>query len=192
MDKNIVFKMRDLDSYAIIDKPCTVLVKNNSRPTMDSIYTGDGYPRWILNLKAISSTSLAVLRTLADYRYTYNDIGHLLMTGSLWESQINHVYELPSKGEQMICVFDYVDEILTPFDEEPSSRGFEDGDGSPDRDVLYDQCVEFVLETRKVSTSSLQRKFSLGYNRAARIVDQMQEQGIVSEQGANGKREILV
>ncbi len=58
--------------------------------------------------------------------------------------------------------------------------------------MLYDQCVAFVLETRKVSTSSLQRKFSLGYNRAARIVDQMQEQGIVSEQGANGKREILV
>ena len=87
---------------------------------------------------------------------------------------------------------DYVDEILTPFDEEPSSRGFEDGEGNPDRDVLYDQCVAFVLETRKVSTSSLQRKFSLGYNRAARIVDQMQEQGIVSEQGPNGKREILV
>lgn len=87
---------------------------------------------------------------------------------------------------------DYVDEILTPFDEEPTSRGFEDGDGDPNRDALYDQCVSFVLETRKVSVSSLQRKFSLGYNRAARIVDQMQEQGIVSEQGANGKRDILV
>lgn len=87
---------------------------------------------------------------------------------------------------------DYVDEILTPFDEEPSARGFEDGDGAADRDVLYDQCVAFVLESRKVSVSSLQRKFSLGYNRAARIVDQMEEQGIVSEQGANGKREILV
>lgn len=88
---------------------------------------------------------------------------------------------------------DYVDEILTPFDEEPASRGFEDGgDGGSDRDALYDQCVAFVLETRKVSVSSLQRKFSLGYNRAARIVDQMQEQGIVSEQGPNGKREILV
>ena len=86
----------------------------------------------------------------------------------------------------------YVDEILTPYDEEPTSKGFEDGDGDPNRDALYDQCVSFVLETRKVSTSSLQRKFSLGYNRAARIVDQMQEQGIVSEQGANGKREILV
>lgn len=43
----------------------------------------------------------------------------------------------------------YVDEILTPFDEEPTSRGFEDGDGDPSRDALYDQCVSFVLETRK-------------------------------------------
>ncbi|NHC04538.1 DNA translocase FtsK [Acinetobacter sp. 187] len=86
----------------------------------------------------------------------------------------------------------YVDEILTPYDEEPTSRGFEDGDGGSDRDALYDQCVSFVLETRKVSVSSLQRKFSLGYNRAARIVDQMEEQGLVSPQGANGKRDILV
>ena len=86
----------------------------------------------------------------------------------------------------------YVDEILTPFDEEPTSRGFEDGDGDPSRDALYDQCVSFVLETRKASTSSLQRKFSLGYNRAARIIDQMEENGIVSSMGANGKRDILV
>lgn len=86
----------------------------------------------------------------------------------------------------------YVDEILTPYDEEPTSRGFEDGDGGSDRDPLYDQCVSFVLETRKASTSSLQRKFSLGYNRAARIIDQMEENGIVSAMGANGKRDILV
>lgn len=86
----------------------------------------------------------------------------------------------------------YVDEILTPYDEEPTSRGFEDGDGGSDRDALYDQCVSFVLETRKASTSSLQRKFSLGYNRAARIIDQMEENRIVSGMGANGKRDILV
>ncbi len=86
----------------------------------------------------------------------------------------------------------YVDEILTPYDEEPTSRGFEDSDGDSNRDALYDQCVSFVLETRKVSVSSLQRKFSLGYNRAARIVDQMEEQGLVSAMGANGKRDILV
>ncbi|MEB3768060.1 DNA translocase FtsK [Acinetobacter sp. MD2] len=86
----------------------------------------------------------------------------------------------------------YVDEILTPYDEEPTSRGFEEGDADPSRDALYDQCVSFVLDTRKVSVSSLQRKFSLGYNRAARIVDQMEENGIVSSMGANGKRDILV
>lgn len=86
----------------------------------------------------------------------------------------------------------YVDEILTPYDEEPTSRGFEDGEGASDRDALYDQCVAFVLETRRASTSSLQRKFSLGYNRAARIIDQMEENGIVSSMGANGKRDILV
>ncbi|WP_410468720.1 DNA translocase FtsK, partial [Acinetobacter sp.] len=45
---------------------------------------------------------------------------------------------------------------------------------------------------RKASTSSLQRKFSLGYNRAARIIDQMEENGIVSSMGPNGKRDILV
>ena len=87
---------------------------------------------------------------------------------------------------------DYIDEILTPYDEEPTSRGFEEGDAGSDRDALYDQCVSFVLETRKASTSSLQRKFSLGYNRAARIIDQMEENGIVSSMGANGKRDILV
>lgn len=86
----------------------------------------------------------------------------------------------------------YVDEILTPYDEESTSRGFEEGDASPDRDVLYDQAVAFVLETRKASTSSLQRKFSLGYNRAARLIDTMEENGIVSSMGANGKRDILV
>lgn len=87
----------------------------------------------------------------------------------------------------------YVDEILTPYDEEGGSAGgYDSGEGSADRDALYDECVSFVLESRKVSVSSLQRKFSLGYNRAARIVDQMEENGLVSPMGANGKRDILV
>jgi len=86
----------------------------------------------------------------------------------------------------------YVDEILTPYDEEQSSaRGTDDG-GDPDRDVLYDQAVAFVLETRKASASSLQRKFSLGYNRAARLIDTMEEQGVISAMGSNGRRDILV
>ncbi|SDB91925.1 DNA translocase FtsK [Acinetobacter boissieri] len=88
----------------------------------------------------------------------------------------------------------YVDEILTPYDEETTSRGSggEDGESNPDTDVLYDQAVAFVLETRKATASSIQRKFSLGYNRAARLIDSMEENGIVSAMGANGKRDILV
>lgn len=88
---------------------------------------------------------------------------------------------------------DYVDDILTPYDEEPSSRGFDsEGGGDPERDAMYDQAVQFVLETRKCSASALQRKFSLGYNRAARLIDNMEDAGIISPMGPSGKRDILV
>ncbi|MEC7119947.1 MAG: DNA translocase FtsK 4TM domain-containing protein [Pseudomonadota bacterium] len=90
---------------------------------------------------------------------------------------------------------DYVDDILTPFDEDGGkSSGYADGGGGEDsgRDPMFDQVVAFVLETKKVSASSIQRKFSLGYNRAARIVDQMEDAGIVSPMGSSGKRDVLV
>lgn len=88
---------------------------------------------------------------------------------------------------------DYVDEILDAFDDDGGSKGFEsDGNADPERDPMYDQAVQFVLETRKASASALQRKFSLGYNRAARLIDQMEDQGIISPMGPSGKRDILV
>lgn len=90
---------------------------------------------------------------------------------------------------------DYVDDILNPFDEENPSKGGgydSDSNSDPERDAMYDQVVAFVLETRKVSASSIQRKFSLGYNRAARLVDAMEAAGIVSGMNNSGKREILM
>lgn len=92
---------------------------------------------------------------------------------------------------------DYVDDILTPFDEDGGkSAGYADsggGDGADSgRDPMFDQVVAFVLETKKVSASSIQRKFSLGYNRAARIVDQMEDAGIVSPMGSSGKRDVMM
>lgn len=91
---------------------------------------------------------------------------------------------------------DYVDDILTPYDEDGGkSSGYADGGGGGEdsnRDPMFDQVVAFVLETKKVSASSIQRKFSLGYNRAARIVDQMEDSGIVSPMGSSGKREVLM
>ncbi|OOF35746.1 DNA translocase FtsK [Rodentibacter heidelbergensis] len=83
---------------------------------------------------------------------------------------------------------DYIDSILESADEE---EGVEKSAGSSgDLDPLFDEVMEFVLTTGTTSVSALQRKFSVGFNRAARIMDQMEEQGIVSAM-QNGKREIL-
>jgi len=74
--------------------------------------------------------------------------------------------------------------------------GGEDGEsggieGDEELDPLFDQAVEFVVDKRRASISGVQRQFRIGYNRAARIIEQMEAQGIVSEQGHNGNREVL-
>ncbi|MCZ5826371.1 DNA translocase FtsK [Escherichia coli] len=80
----------------------------------------------------------------------------------------------------------YVDGITS--DSEGGAGGF---DGAEELDPLFDQAVQFVTEKRKASISGVQRQFRIGYNRAARIIEQMEAQGIVSEQGHNGNREVL-
>lgn len=84
---------------------------------------------------------------------------------------------------------DYIDGILDGADDEDNTEKSV-GDGDSELDPLFDQMMEFVLTTGTTSVSALQRKFKLGFNRAARIMDQMEEQGIVSAM-QNGKREIL-
>ena len=64
-----------------------------------------------------------------------------------------------------------------------------DGDG--DEDELYSQAVDIIKSEGKASTSFLQRKLQIGYNRAARIIDMMEEKGIVSKANHVGKREVL-
>lgn len=82
----------------------------------------------------------------------------------------------------------YVDGITNDTESEGGSGGF---DGGEELDPLFDQAVNFVTEKRKASISGVQRQFRIGYNRAARIIEQMEAQGIVSEQGHNGNREVL-
>jgi S-DNA-T family DNA segregation ATPase FtsK/SpoIIIE len=67
----------------------------------------------------------------------------------------------------------------------------EEGSGDPESDPLYDEAVAFVLESRKASISSVQRKLRVGYNRAARLIEQMEAAGVVSPMGSNGSRDIL-
>ena len=87
----------------------------------------------------------------------------------------------------------YIDEILNPestsdvlLPGEQAEKGADD-----EYDAVYDHALEFVTETRKVSISSIQRKFRIGYNRAARIVEQLEQNGVVSTAGHNGNRDVL-
>lgn len=86
---------------------------------------------------------------------------------------------------------DYIDNMAGNF-ELSSIGGGSTGSPSGEDDELYNDAVGFIMETRKVSASSIQRKFSIGYNRAARIVDSMEEAGLVSSMGKSGKRELLM
>jgi S-DNA-T family DNA segregation ATPase FtsK/SpoIIIE len=82
----------------------------------------------------------------------------------------------------------YVEGITSDGESDGGTGGF---DGDEELDPLFDQAVSFVVEKRKASISGVQRQFRIGYNRAARIIEQMEAQGIVSPQGHNGNREVL-
>jgi len=88
----------------------------------------------------------------------------------------------------------YVEEIVSSVQDTGPIPGWSGVDtGSPeDADELYDEAVNFVLESRRASISAVQRKLRIGYNRAARLIETMEEAGIVSEMSSNGSREVLV
>ena len=81
---------------------------------------------------------------------------------------------------------DYIEEITTIKD-----KSINDDNSNDEQDELYDDAVKIVKTEKKASTSFLQRKLQIGYNRAARIVDQMESSGIVSKANHTGKREVL-
>lgn len=90
---------------------------------------------------------------------------------------------------------DYIEEILTGVEE--AGSGFEGSTGSgessegSEEDPLYDDAVYFVTESRRASISAVQRKFKIGYNRAARMIEAMEEAGVVSSMNTNGSREVI-
>lgn len=89
---------------------------------------------------------------------------------------------------------EYIDEILSGGVSADALTGLEaegvEGDDA-EQDALYDEAVQFVTETRKASISAVQRRFKIGYNRAARLVEAMEGAGVVSSMGGNGSREVL-
>ena len=99
------------------------------------------------------------------------------------------VSDWKSRGEP-----DYIEEILSGGNEQDillPGEQLEGSESEEELDTLYDEAILFVTTSRRVSISSVQRKFRIGYNRAARIVEQMEQQGVVSTQGHNGAREVL-
>ncbi len=89
---------------------------------------------------------------------------------------------------------DYLEDILAAAQETGPIPGWSGSEStsSEDADDLYDEAVGFVIETRRASISAVQRKFRIGYNRAARLIETMEEAGLVSEMSSNGSREVLV
>ncbi|WP_051149317.1 DNA translocase FtsK [Litchfieldella anticariensis] len=90
---------------------------------------------------------------------------------------------------------EYIDEILSGGVSAEALTGLEaEGGGEGDdaeQDALYDEAVMFVTESRRASISAVQRRFKIGYNRAARLVESMESAGVVSSMGSNGSREVL-
>jgi DNA segregation ATPase FtsK/SpoIIIE, S-DNA-T family len=86
---------------------------------------------------------------------------------------------------------DYIDDILRMAAEGESGGGLDEESQAEDDDPLYDQAVEFVVQTRKASISAVQRRLKIGYNRAARIVEEMERTGVVGPL-AGGYRDVLV
>jgi hypothetical protein len=111
---DLIFDILHLEQFAIIDKPCTVIIKNNSTLDFFIKFEKDGHPRWILNIKAITQYNLDLLKQLVkeDNLLYYSDVSHLLMSAALWEEQVEMPIDLPAKGEDIIAVFGYVEDIL--------------------------------------------------------------------------------
>jgi len=86
---------------------------------------------------------------------------------------------------------EYLSGVLEPDETTPGFTGLE-GEGGGEKDALYDQAVEIVLRTRRPSISLVQRHLRIGYNRAARLIEEMERAGMVSSMQSNGNREVLV
>lgn len=103
------------------------------------------------------------------------------------DQEVHRVAEhLKDQGEP-----NYIEGILTSLEEPTESGEYDGGGGGGESDPLYDQAVEVVLKTRRPSISLVQRHLRIGYNRAARLIEAMEQAGLVSPMQANGNREVL-
>ena len=103
------------------------------------------------------------------------------------DHEVHRVVEDWKKRGAPVYISDIVDGVSDVSD---TGMPISEEDGA-ETDVLYDQAVAFITETRRASISSVQRKFKIGYNRAARLIENMENAGIVTPMEGNGSREVL-
>jgi S-DNA-T family DNA segregation ATPase FtsK/SpoIIIE len=107
------------------------------------------------------------------------------------DEEVHRVVEyLKARGQPQ-----YIDGILDSGDDEGEAgdlAGGAEGGADAEKDPLYDEAVAVVIKTRRPSISLVQRHLRIGYNRAARLIEAMEQAGLVSAMGANGNREVLV
>ena len=88
---------------------------------------------------------------------------------------------------------DYIDSIVSDVQDTGPIPGWSnESSNDEDADELYDEAVNFVIDSRRASISAVQRKLRIGYNRAARLIETMEQAGIVTEMSSNGSREVIV
>ena len=103
------------------------------------------------------------------------------------DQEVHRVAEyLKAQGEP-----NYIEGVLTSLEEQDAGGEFEGGGADVEADALYDQAVEIVLKSRRASISLVQRHLRIGYNRAARLVEQMERAGVVTPMQSNGNREVI-
>ena len=103
------------------------------------------------------------------------------------DQEVHRVAEyLKAQGEP-----NYIEGVLTSLEEQEAGGDFEGGGADAEADALYDQAVEIVVKSRRASISLVQRHLRIGYNRAARLVEQMERAGVVTPMQSNGNREVL-
>ena len=87
---------------------------------------------------------------------------------------------------------DYIDNIVSDLQDTGPIPGWSnESSNDEDADELYDEAVNFVIDSRRASISAVQRKLRIGYNRAARLIETMEQAGIVTEMSSNGSREVI-
>ncbi|MGD9843325.1 MAG: DNA translocase FtsK, partial [Steroidobacteraceae bacterium] len=145
-------------------------------------------------------------RTILDQMGAEQLLGHgdmlFLQPGTSVPVRVHGAFVSDAEVHRVVGVLksgsgpNYVEEILSgPVGGVPGMPG-EDGEGGEDadaeQDVLYDEAVKIVVESRKPSISYVQRRLKIGYNRAARMLESMENAGLVSQLQSNGSREVLV